>query len=345
MSYAILRTKKLTEWGNICASLEHNFRERLTPNADSNRTPENVHIGANSTAEVRQKIEQSLPQKFRADCVKCVEYLITASPEWFEEHDKGEHQKYFERSIEWLKERHGADNIKCVSIHNDESTPHLVAYVVPLDERGKLNAKKWLGGKKLMNEMQSNFAERVADFGLSRGIEGSRAKHERVQRFYSNLNDEVFLTTDDLKPKLLHKGVFKDEYEDFDVVKNRVNDKLRQVYDNKNKQIQHLERQNKRLQAVQEKLLADLREENRGLDTAVFVRDKQWKEKNSEFNALQRDFDEYKRNHRLNTENLSEAQIDALKGQIEQQQASNLEKERLELAQKRSSVGVGYGGI
>ncbi|WP_419851934.1 plasmid recombination protein [Actinobacillus pleuropneumoniae] len=39
-------------------------------------------------------------------------------------------------------------------MHNDESTPHLVAYVVPLDERGKLNAKKWLGGKKLMNEMQ-----------------------------------------------------------------------------------------------------------------------------------------------------------------------------------------------
>lgn len=97
-----------------------------------------------------------------------------------------------------------------------------------------------------------------------------------------------------------------------------------------------MERQNKRLQAVQEKLLANLREENRGLDTAVFVRDKLWKEKNSEFNALQRDFDEYKQNHRLNTKNLSEAQIDVFKGQIEQQQASNLEKERLELAQKRS---------
>ena len=34
MKYAILRTKKLKEWGNICASLEHNFRERMTPNAD-----------------------------------------------------------------------------------------------------------------------------------------------------------------------------------------------------------------------------------------------------------------------------------------------------------------------
>lgn len=343
MSYAILRTKKLKEWGNICASLEHNFRERLTPNADENRTAENVHIGGNSTAEIRAKIEQGLPQKYRADCVKCVEYLITASPEWFAEHGKDDHQKYFDRSIEWLKERHGADNIKCISIHNDESTPHLVAYVVPIDERGKLNAKKWLGGKKLLNEMQSNFAERVADFGLSRGIEGSRAKHERVQRFYGNLeNDRIEFSIDDIKPRLLKKGVFKDEYEDFEkAVLPRANAKLKLALDEKNKQIRHLQKQNKRLQAVQEKLVKNLKEENKNLDIAVFTREKLWKEQNSEFNALQRDFNKYKQDHRINTENLSEAQINAFKGQIEQQQAENLERERKErLKMSRSTGGM-----
>lgn len=102
MSYAILRTKKLKEWGNICASLEHNFRERLTPNADGNKTAENVHIGGNSTAEVRAKIEQGLPEKYRADCVKCIEYLITASPEFFKERSSETQQQYFNNAIKWL---------------------------------------------------------------------------------------------------------------------------------------------------------------------------------------------------------------------------------------------------
>ena len=97
MKYAILRTKKLKEWGNICASLEHNFRERMTPNADENRTGLNIHIGGNSTAEVRAEIEKGLPEKYRADCVKCVEYLITASPEWFELADEREIKQYFDR--------------------------------------------------------------------------------------------------------------------------------------------------------------------------------------------------------------------------------------------------------
>lgn len=209
MTYAILRTKKLKEWGNICASLQHNFRERLTPNADENRTAQNIHIGGNSTDEVRKKIENGLPQKYRADCVKCIEYMITASPEWFSGRTEEQHQAYFDNAIEWLKERHGADNIKCISIHKDESTPHLVAYVVPLDELGKLNAKKWLGGKKLMSEMQDEFAERSSKFMMSRGIKGSKAKHQRVQRFYGDLNalNRISAMTI-LRRKLSRKAVF-----------------------------------------------------------------------------------------------------------------------------------------
>ena len=31
-------------------------------------------------------------------------------------------------------------------VHRDESTPHMYAYVVPLDEStGRLNARRWLG--------------------------------------------------------------------------------------------------------------------------------------------------------------------------------------------------------
>ena len=46
-----------------------------------------------------------------------------------------------------LEDRHGKENVIATTIHRDESTPHLVAYVVPLVD-GKLNAKKFLGGRE-----------------------------------------------------------------------------------------------------------------------------------------------------------------------------------------------------
>ena len=36
------------------------------------------------------------------------------------------------RLEKWLEERHGKENIVAISIHHDETTPHLVAYAVPI---------------------------------------------------------------------------------------------------------------------------------------------------------------------------------------------------------------------
>lgn len=325
MSYAILRTKKLKEWGNICASLEHNFRERLTPNADENRTPANVHIGGNSTDEVRKKIEDGLPEKYRADCVKCIEYLITASPEWFKRNSEEQNRIYFDNAIEWLKERHGADNIKCVSIHNDETTPHLVAYVVPLDERGKLNAKKWLGGKKLLSEMQDDFQKNVGQKSfLSRGVKGSKAKHQRVQRFYGELNntDTPKLTYEDLRPQLLKKGIFQDIYEDDSVVVERVNKRVSEILEHKNAQIHNM---GKEIQSLKNEVESAKRDGN--------LRNFDLERQNQ---ALKRELSEVLENHKLNTKGLSTAQIDALKTKIE----SEREKNRLAWQKTQSQGGM-----
>ncbi|HDR0700207.1 TPA: plasmid recombination protein [Pasteurella multocida] len=323
MNYAILRTKKLKEWGSICASLEHNFRERLTLNADENRTAQNIHIGGSSTADVRKKIEDGLPQKYRADCVKCIEYLITASPEWFKGRTDEQHQAYFDNAIEWLKERHGEDNIKCISIHKDESTPHLVAYVVPLDERGKLNAKKWLGGKKLLSEMQDEFAERSSKFLMLRGIKGSKVKHQRVQRFYGDLNaPQPKISYDDIRQKVVKKGLFSDEYEPIENVAKRVNEHIEKSLERKRAEIHYLKRE---IQSLRFDVESEKRQGN--VKNYTLMRQN---------NDLKRELDEYKQNHRLNTKGLSTAQLDALNVQIE----SEREKNRLEWQKRQSKGGL-----
>jgi len=186
MNYAILRTAKLKTMGNIGGSLARNYRTIETPNADPNRTPENHHTVATSEA-VKQAIQNRLPEKRRSDAVLCIEYLITASLEW-DGWGTSKEADFFKRASLWLIDKHGTENVAGVSIHRDISTPHLVAYVVPIDQKGKLNCKDFLGGRVKLNQMQTDFANTVADLGLTRGKQGSKAKHTSIKAYYHDIN-------------------------------------------------------------------------------------------------------------------------------------------------------------
>lgn len=188
MPYAILRTAKLKTVGNIVGSLSHNYRTRETPNADPSREADNFHQ-IKTQKEAAEAIRKRIPTKHRKDAVLCIEYMITASPDFF--CDKNDKAIYFEVAHQWLKDKHGAENVVTVSIHEDETTPHMVAYVVPLDEHGKLNAKKFLGGREKLSEMQTDFANHVQGLGLERGIKGSKAKHTSIKEYYARIQKEL----------------------------------------------------------------------------------------------------------------------------------------------------------
>ncbi|HHP6957729.1 MobV family relaxase [Acinetobacter haemolyticus] len=185
MSYAILRTEKLKTIGNIAASLSHNYRNRPTPNADPYRTVNNEH-DLKTAGQVMDGIKNRLPEKTRSNAVLCVEYLITMSPDWSGLGTEKE-ADFFKRSVEWLKQRHGAENVISTSIHRDETTPHLVAYVVPIDLEGKLNAREFLGGRAKLSKMQTDFHNEVKNLGLERGLEGSKAEHTTIREFYAEI--------------------------------------------------------------------------------------------------------------------------------------------------------------
>lgn len=207
MKFAILRTQKLKSVVAVRRSMKHAFREQATPNADSERTPDNTHIGAQSADEGQAKVAALLPEKRRSDAVLCIEYLVTASPEAMAGKTRAEQDAYLQDALTWIRERHGADNVVYAGIHRDETTPHLYAYAVPLDaETGRLNAKKWLGGAKALSQMQTEFAHTVGQrHGLERGLQGSKATHQRVKQHYGAMRkaDEAMprFSPDELKPQ------------------------------------------------------------------------------------------------------------------------------------------------
>lgn len=231
--FAILRTAKLKSFGNVGGSLSHTYRTRETTNADPDRADTNEHSHSNP-GEVMQALRDRLPDKYRKDAVIGLEYFVGASPQWFDGKTREQQDTYFHESIEWLQQRHGKENVVGWSIHRDETSPHLVAYVVPISDRGTLNAKQWTGGAAALSKMQTDFAKNVgARNDLERGIEGSKAHHQTIKGFYAQIGQagqQIIVSPTITEPKVLKKNLFSTEYESPEMVAQRVTGAVQKAY-------------------------------------------------------------------------------------------------------------------
>ncbi|MGH8845953.1 MAG: MobV family relaxase [Polaromonas sp.] len=194
-SYTVLRMAKLKTWGEVGGAGAHNLRQRDTPNADPSRG-NRVLVGAPDASladEVRAKIGD---QTIRKNAVLAVEFVLSASPEYFRPDapeqggtwDEDRLERWTEASMGWLQGKYG-DRLVSAVLHLDEQTPHIQAVLVPLDDKGKLNARALFGGTRhRLSELQTDYAKSVEPLGIQRGIEGSRAKHTDLAKYYAMAN-------------------------------------------------------------------------------------------------------------------------------------------------------------
>ena len=212
MAFAIMRAKKLKTMANVTASLNHCYRERETMNADVERTPDNEHRAAESTVDAVTKLKTILPSKRRKDAVLAIEYVLTASPEWWVTASGAEQQQFFDASEKWLADKYGQQNIITATIHRDEISPHLSAFVAPVTQDGRLSAKEFIGNKAKMSKDQTSFASVVQHLRLERGIEGSKATHQSIKQHYAAIqrseNQRVVIKPELVEPRVLKKGIF-----------------------------------------------------------------------------------------------------------------------------------------
>lgn len=216
--------------------MKHAYREQETPNADATRTPDNDLIGPQNVKQGMAAFEKALPEKIRKNAVQCIEYLVTSSPGAFDNRN-ADQEAYLNEALRWIQERHGKDNVIAAIIHRDEKTPHLSAYVVPKDpDTGRLNCRRFLGGAKALNEMQTDFARVVGrPVGLERGIEGSKVTHTKLKTYYGALERDApehkSLTAADLAPQVLKKGIILSAKENPEQVAKRISQTIQQHYE------------------------------------------------------------------------------------------------------------------
>lgn len=213
-NFCIMRIKKLHTNANVGGAISHHLRTRETDNADPERIkkdwfyPNNYtkdengkidYAAKNTDFEERKKLQQAtmarykklLPEKVRKNGVRAVEFMMTVSPEVMQRKDFNS-VKYLNACGNWAREKFGKENVFFIAQHYDETTPHVSILLTPKDENGKLNARKFFGGREKMQELQDDFFEKVGkEFGLERGLRGSKAKHQDIQKYYQKLNERT----------------------------------------------------------------------------------------------------------------------------------------------------------
>ncbi len=191
--YAVLRVAKLKTMGEIGGLGKHNERTRETRNADEARVGENVRLVGTGDwcADAQARLDDAPP--IRSNAVLAMEHVLTASREFYQAGDVGEQaarlSEWTERSMAWLRETYGDKNVVAAVLHRDEQTPHLQVLVVPIDERGRLNAHAYTDGRAMLARMQDSYAAAVRDLGLERGVRGSVAEHQTVKEWYSKIEE------------------------------------------------------------------------------------------------------------------------------------------------------------
>ncbi|MBE9210947.1 plasmid recombination protein [Nostoc sp. LEGE 06077] len=203
----ILRIEKLKTFGNVAGSDDHVTRNRETPNADP--TKDNIRlIGGEDNRPLEEIVKEkisTLKHRPRKDAVLCTEMFLSASPEYFRPHDPSmsghwsneRMQQWARASCDWLVENYGD---KCVraELHLDESTPHIHAYIVPLnDKTNRVSHDAMFGGRggqgrKKLSQLQDSYASALAPLGIQRGVKGSKATHTKVKEYYQAVNSEPF---------------------------------------------------------------------------------------------------------------------------------------------------------
>lgn len=184
--YSLFGVGKLKSIAHIVAAAKHQLRQRPTPNADSARGIQILHGSDNPAVD----FERMLPEHRRSNAVLGLDVFLGASPEYFGNWpwDAGKIEAWKGASMAWLNKKFG-NGLVSVTLHLDETTPHIQALAIPFDADKKLNARAITGGKAKLRKLHTEYAQACAHLGLKRGIEGSKAKHVDVSKFYGLVNN------------------------------------------------------------------------------------------------------------------------------------------------------------
>jgi len=179
---------------NLRQSLNKSLKEQINPNLSYLNIYEGIQDQENFIQKYDEMIKKAnITRKIQVNASRCIEFFFSFSPDfssgWKEDKElKEKIINYFKDCKNFIFQKYG-NVIISTAIHFDETTPHIHILCIPLiyskdDKECKFSSSTFLGGIKGLKNMHTDFHNIVGKkYGLSRGIEGSRAKHIDLKKY------------------------------------------------------------------------------------------------------------------------------------------------------------------
>ena len=289
MGKCFMTIEKIKTDASLAGKYKHNYRKIDVPNADPELKHLNEELVSLDGETYREKFHERIKElgygddkKLRSNAVYGFEVVMTFSREDRENIDI---EKWKEDNVKWLKQAFNAnpekygDNVVSVMYHADEpGNVHLHAFVIPIDDKGRLNARYYVGNARKMTELQNSYAKEMKKHNLERGIEHTKATHKAIKRMYAALNmafnrnlpkplenetkEEYYNRVNEIyKDSVLKSYALEDKYnrlklEQEQTIRNEVSKVKKEIYDKyqgKANQMEELEREFGTVEQIKEK--------------------------------------------------------------------------------------------
>ena len=230
MSYMVCHFGKYKS-GNVFGLQKHNQRENdnySNVDIDNARTPLNYDLinkgNINYTKKIKTIIEvnRNSQRAVRKDATVYCECIVSSDSDFFQNLTENNQKRFFEKSLEYLKEKIGEEFIISANVHLDETTPHMHVGFVPIIENS-LSAKKLID-RKFLREVQDQLPAYLKNIGfdIQRGIEGSKRKHKDIKEFKKELDREVENKCKDINTMESHKNELESQIEQLEADLNKM---------------------------------------------------------------------------------------------------------------------------
>lgn len=187
---------------------EHNRRQYEPGQMPKNIDPSRSHLNVESIAGNKDSFREAIDEKLegltvRKNAVIALEYILGASPEFFEKLS-GNPKGYLKFCVDFVEQRHTKGSVVATNMHFDEKTPHVHVLVVPIVEKEvrwknktregvnmerRLCARDFTGHPDMLRQLQKDFYEHIVPFGEFTGIEF--IKYTSAQQQVKTYNERV----------------------------------------------------------------------------------------------------------------------------------------------------------
>lgn len=126
----------------------------------------------------------TVTKPLRKDAVVVRSMILQLDSDFYEDATEDEKNKSYDDMLEWACKRFREKNLIGISVHEDESNPHIHLWFTPVTEDGRLSQKDWFKNPKEMRSMHEEFRQHMTDRGYDISMERQPKRKHMTETEY-----------------------------------------------------------------------------------------------------------------------------------------------------------------